>query len=391
MRIQANIWKLKIFHAISEFLLVIPVITIFWLSNGLSMTQVFLLQSIYAVIVLFLEIPSGYFADKFGRRNSLIIGAVFYFLGFTIYGFSSDFLYFAIAESVLGIGMSFISGADSAILYDTLIQLKREKEYQKTEGSIFSLMGYSSALAAIIGGFVASIAMRDTFYIQSVILFALIPLAISLKEPTVHKLQTGEKSKNMMKIVKYALHENKEVKWLIIYAGMLLAFTLTAVFFGQPFWQSIGIPISAFGVVWAVLTAARGFFSNFASRYEKLLGRRNALISLLFYPVIGYLLMGLFVNQIWAVVFFLFPQFTFAIATPVLKDYINRIVPSEIRATVLSMHSLMFRVITALIGPFLGYSMDILSFRYTFIITAGIFLVFGLVCLLFLRKYKALV
>ena len=108
-----------------------PIVVIFFQSHGLSMKEVFLLQSVYSIAIVILEIPSGYLADVIGRKNSITIGTVLGFIGFSIYIFTGDFWGFLVAEIIMGFGQSMISGADSAILYDTLLEAKEEDRYLK--------------------------------------------------------------------------------------------------------------------------------------------------------------------------------------------------------------------------------------------------------------------
>ena len=390
MKLQSNLWKLKIFHALNKFLLVSPIITIFWLSKSLTMTEVFWLQSIFSFAILLFEVPSGYFADRFGRKNSIILGPIFIFFGFLLYGFGETFWHFAFINFLIGIGTSFISGADSALLYETLIELKREKEYQKIESSYFAITGYSEAMAAIIGGFLASIYMQELFFVQAGILFFLIPLAFILKEPKIQKEQIHEKATGIHKVVKFALNDHKEIKWLIFYAAFLGTSIWATAWFSQPFWQHIGVPIALFGVLWASLSGVCGIFAPFAPKFEKYMGRKNALISLILFPFLGYLGLGVFQNSIWAIVFFFFFMFAFAISIPIIKDYINRLTASNIRATVLSIQSMMEKLLFAIIGPFIGWGLDAFSFREAFFISAFFFLGAGIICLLFLQKHKVL-
>ncbi len=354
------------------------------------MTEIFWLQSIFSITILLLEIPSGYFADKFGRKISIILGPIFIFLGFLFYGFWWTFWQFAFINILLWIGTSFISGADSALLYDTLIELKREKEYQKIEGFYFAITGYSEATAAVIGWFLASIYMQELFFAQAAILFFLIPLAFTIKEPKIKKEQIHKKTAGIHTIVKFALNDHKEIKWLIFYAGFLWTSILVTSYFSQPFWQHIGIPISLFWVLWAGLSAVCGIFAHFAPKFEKYVGRKNALILLIIFPFLGYLGLGIFQNYIWSTIFLLFFMFSFAISIPVIRDYINHLTTSNIRATVLSIQSMVEKLIFATVGPFIGWSLDAFSFREAFFISGSFFLITGIICLLFLQKHKVL-
>ena len=85
------------------------------------------------------------FADIYGRRLSLFFGSILTFLGYLIFSFYSGFNEFFIAEIFLGIG-GLISGADSALIYDTLLELKKDEDYTKIEGKIYGIEMYLKVL-----------------------------------------------------------------------------------------------------------------------------------------------------------------------------------------------------------------------------------------------------
>ena len=131
--------------------LVMPIIVLFYKSNGMSMQDIFTLQAVYSFTLMMLEIPTGYFADLAGRRTSILAGSVFGFGGYLIYSVSSGFWEFVIAETILGVGMSLVSGADSAMLYDSLMSAKKTDKYTRYEGRISSIGNFAEAAAGIIG------------------------------------------------------------------------------------------------------------------------------------------------------------------------------------------------------------------------------------------------
>ncbi len=108
---------------------IMPVIVLFYQENGLSMFQIMLLQAIFSVSVL-----------------------------------------------ILGLGASFVSGSDSALLFESLKETEREGEYLKFEGRLRSAGNMSEAIAAILGGLLATISLRMPLYIETALLFAAIPL-----------------------------------------------------------------------------------------------------------------------------------------------------------------------------------------------------------------------
>jgi MFS family permease len=371
-------------------MLIMPIIVLFFQENGLSMKEVLLLQSIFSIGIIFFEIPSGYFSDVIGRKTTIIFGCILGFVGFSVYSFSYGFGGFLIAELVLGLGSSFLSGTDSAIIYDSLIQSKKEKYYKKIEGRMLSVGNFSEAIASFLGGFVAIISLRTPFYIEMILMFFTIPLAFTLIEPKRQKYKNEEGPiKEIIKIVKYSLHQNKEIKWLIFYSGFIGASTLTMVWFIQPYFKLVGLPLVYFGIAWGILNLSVGIFSLYAHKIEMFVGRKKSLISLIFIAFIGYMLLGIF-QSLWAIIFIILFYFVRGISGPVLKDYVNKIISSNMRATVLSVKALFARLVFAIIGPFIGWITDIYSLKLALLTSGTIFIICGIISLLFLHKNKAL-
>lgn len=90
-KLKANIWKYYLFEVFTSLTFFLPIIVLFWQENGLSMTEIMLLQSFFAITVVVLEIPTGYFADIFSRKLSLVCSALFGFLGILSYSLGSNF------------------------------------------------------------------------------------------------------------------------------------------------------------------------------------------------------------------------------------------------------------------------------------------------------------
>lgn len=371
-------------------MLIMPIIVLFFQENGLSMKEVFLLQSIFSIGIILFEIPSGYFSDVIGRKKTIILGCIFGFLGFSIYSFSYGFLGFLIAEWTLGLGSSFLSGTDSALIYDSLIQVKKEKDYKKIEGRILSIGNFSEAIASFLGGFVALISLRTPFYIETVLIFFTIPLAFTLIEPKRQKYENRKNPiKEIIKIVKYSIYHNKKIKWLIFYSGFISASTLTMVWFIQPYFQFVKLPLAYFGIAWGILNLSVGIFSLYAHKIESFFGRKKSLISLIFISFIGYMLLGIF-NSLWAIGFIILFYFVRGISKPILKDYINKIISSNMRATVLSVQNLFGKLIFSIIGPFIGWITDVYYLQLALLTSGSIFIIFGIISLFFLHKNKAL-
>ena len=122
-----------------------PIIVLFFQENGLSLQEVMILQGSYSMMVALMEIPSGYIADLFGRKKTLVLGTLFCFLGLHCLAFPLIFGSFFIAELLLGVGNSFISGSDSALLYDSLLESEQSEEYTRIEGKTYSIGNFAEA------------------------------------------------------------------------------------------------------------------------------------------------------------------------------------------------------------------------------------------------------
>jgi len=132
-----DIRKYYLFQFFNGLAFFAPIMVLFWQSHGLTMTQIMLLQSIYSLGVVVLDLPTGAFADCFGKRKSLILGTVFWTIAFLFYGFSTQFWQFAFWELVAGVGSAFISGADRAYLHELLREEGRESEFRKLSSTHF--------------------------------------------------------------------------------------------------------------------------------------------------------------------------------------------------------------------------------------------------------------
>ncbi len=106
-------------------------ILIFYNANKLEIRHLFVIQAAYSLTIVLFELPSGYLADRWGRKKTLLAGALLNFGGYLVYSVSFGFEGFLMAQVMLGIGQSFMSGSDTAMLYDTLASMGQQKRYLK--------------------------------------------------------------------------------------------------------------------------------------------------------------------------------------------------------------------------------------------------------------------
>jgi MFS family permease len=389
-KLKNNIWKLNIFQVFSNLAFFVPIIVLFWQKNGLSMTQIMFLQSLFSVVVVLMEVPTGYFADIFGRKKSLMFSGIFLFLAMSVYSIGGSFFHFLIAEILWAFGISFASGSDSAFIYDTLKDLKRENEYKKIWGNSIFFLLLAIALANILGGFIGEINFRFTFLFTLPFLALLAPLALSMEEPTRHKLIFKKGYLwELFKIIKYTILENSKLRWLIIYSGIIYAFNQSALWFYQPYFSLSGLEIIHFGIIFASFQIVAAITSKYAHRMEEKLGEKYSLGILFFLTGISFLLMSNFIF-LFSFSFAFLQQFVRGFHKIVIDDYIHKLTSSEARATIISAKNMIGQLIYALVIPFAGWIADVYTILQAMTVLGITILAIGLFSLIFLRKNKVI-
>ncbi len=382
----SNIPRLYLIKISKWFMLFMPIVVLFYQENGLTMGDILLLKGIYSVAIVIFEIPSGYFADVWGRKKTMIIGSILGTGGFITYYFSGGFSTFLIAELMLGIGQSFISGSDSALLYDSLQKHNKQNDYVKIEGRIISVGNFSETFAAIGGGFLAEISLRTPFLFQIFIAALAIPAAFTLIETSTQNKRKASFAE-IFAVVQNSLLTNKLLKYTILISSIIGTATLTFAWFIQPFLQQLGLSLTTIGFIWSALNLTVAIVTLFAYKIEKKLGKTKTLIGIIVFVSLGYIVTGVFNSILSIFILFVFYAIR-GIATPVLKDYINKLTSSDVRATILSIRSFIIRFLFAIIGPFIGWYSDKYSLQNALILAGIVFFILSAYSMLMLQILK---
>lgn len=375
-----NIPRLYLIKISKWFNMVMPIFVLFYLDNGMGMHEIFILKAIYSVAIVVMEIPSGWMADVWGRKKTLILGSILGSAGFLMYSFSFGFFAFALAEIVLGIGHSFVSGADSALLYDSLKADKRTEKYTREEGRITSAGNFAEAIAGIISSLMlmAAMSLRTPFYFQFAVATIAIPAAFTLVEPKIQSTEHVHSIKKLMQNIRDVFISNQNLRIAILLSAVTGTATLTFAWLVQPFFKAINLPDEMFGIFWTALNLTVGVSSIFAHRVEIFLGKKHSLLLIVLLLSAGYFLSGIAISYLGLAFLFLFYVIR-GIATPVLKNYLNQHTESDVRATMLSVRNFIIRITFAVIGPLLGWITDHISLKYAFLLAGGIYFISALI------------
>lgn len=384
-QLERNVYLLFGLKAAKWFMLFMPVVVLFFMENGLTVQQIMLAQAAYSLSVAFFELPSGYFSDKLGRRLTLIIGILLTMSGYVVMGLADSFWWFIAAEITMGLGGSFVSGTDSALLYDSLLQLKRQDQYLKLEGRMYSVCTFSEAVAAIFGGWIAAqFGMRATIWAFLCVLSIGLICTWMLVEPQVIKQAENPRSTRPRDILHYVFVENKHLRWFVILSGSIGAATLTMAWFTQVYMKYIDLSLTTIGWLWSALNLTVAIFAFLAHYVYRFLTKFQVIVLIVLGIIGGYVGLGMSYN-VFGLAFIFLIYIVRGIATPVLKDFVNERTPSEMRATVLSIRGLIIRIVFSILAPFLGWMNDTYTLQQAFLLAATIFGILGLLSLFMLK------
>ncbi|MGM5485511.1 MAG: MFS transporter [Nanobdellota archaeon] len=376
---RANIWKFYVLKVLSSLELTISIFVLFMLSNGLNMTQVMVLETIYVVVMILLEVPSGSFADVFGRRLSVSLSILFGAVAFLIFGLGSSFIVYLIAQLMLGISVALESGADKALLYDSLRHEGMTGRYSRIQGRANSIALITWGTTALVSGLLATFfGYRLLFYLTAIIFFLAFIFSYTLKEPPVHEHVS---SGNYLRLLRKGLsftYRHRIVRDLIIYYGLFAALGHLTWFLIQPYYKGSGLPEYIIGVATFVyfMTASMGNF--FAEPFLKI---RKLYIYLIVIASLGFI--GIyFTGPIIAFVMIGLMSFTCGVRDVFVAVGINEHTSSVVRSTVLSVQNLAKSLMYGLFAPLIGYLTDIFTPAAAFLMMGIVLSVFAVVFIL---------
>jgi MFS family permease len=374
LKISRNFWKIYAYKLLGEFFLILPVLIPYYVANGLNSGQIFIIQAAYAFFVLLLEVPSGYLADVIGRRKTLVLGSVFLPLGMAAYAVGRSFPAFIMAECLLAIGNSMRSGCDSALIYDSLCQLRRQNEYKHFEGRAMLFTRVGTAVSSVAGGLAAMIFLRLPFLLNILTMLFMLPLALALVEPVREKLPGKNPLCDILRICRFCLSE-KRIRAVVLFSGLLMACQLTGLWAYFLHYRALGIGVGWFGILFALFQLAGAWGSSRSHRFCERFGAKMPLVLALLSPLL-FICLGLFPSP-WLLIMVPANAFLWNLAYPVLMERLNHAVGSEVRATVLSVAAMAGSVTFMVVSPLFGRLVDVFSLSAAFIALGGFFLLAG--------------
>jgi MFS family permease len=380
----------NLYLVLSQFIwlptsLIVGVNTLFLLDGGLNNVEAFAANAIYTLGLMLFEIPTGMVADTWGRRTSYLLGAGVQLVGNLLYFWmwytKGPFWGWGVASLILGFGYTFFSGALEAWLVDALKHAGYEGDLDPIFARNQIVTGAAMLVGTIAGGFIAQVAVLGAPYlVRAGLQLVSFLVAFAMMKDIGF---TPERATGFVQQVKalaaagwtYGL-KNRPVRWVMLAAPFYMGMGIYGFYAAQPYLldlfgdqQAIGVAgIAAAGI--AGTQVAGGFAVPYIRR---LFSRRTyILMACAALTAASLVLMGLL--QIFAVVVVLLVLWAVAFAAnmPIRQAYLNALIPSRERATVLSFDSMVSSTGGVIFQPILGSIADTAGYAVSYVVSGAI-------------------
>lgn len=355
--------------------------TLFLLDAGLSNLEAFAANAFFTAGMVIFEVPTGVVADTFGRRTSYLLGTVtlaastlvYYFL----WGLDAPFWSWALVSVLIGLGFTFFSGATEAWLVDAL-------DYAGYEGGLERVLGRGQMVsgAAMLGGSVAGgvIAQATTLGVPFLLRVGVLLATFAVAWRLMHDLGfTPDRSAGPVQAVRHVFTNSLEhglrnppVRWVMLAAPFTSGIGIYTFYALQPYLLELYGDSEAYsvaGLAAAIVAGAQIAGGYAAPRIRGLFHKRTSALILATVASCAILVLLGLTTAFWvALALLVMWGLLFAASMPIKQAYLNDLIPSQQRATVLSFDSLMGSTGGVVAQPVLGRAADVWSYATSFVL-----------------------
>ncbi|QGQ98920.1 MFS transporter [Paenibacillus psychroresistens] len=396
-KLARNIPLFYMYMSLNSFILDRGIWMLFLAFKGFTLAEIALIESAYHCVIFLLEIPTGYIADRYGRRTSLFL-AQLAGIGSASFLLWGDQGYTIIIGFMLGALVGTLqSGATSAMIYETLLELGKEATYKKQNSILLAVGLVAMSLSGMTGGVLSDINWGWVYGGKIMLHLLTLGIVLLLFEPALHKDSSAAGKRTAFSLG----HQIKEIYQYMrmdrtfisysFYGAVLFSMAWSLTFYSQIIFQSIGLNNSTIGFLNGLETWIGAGFAAVAFIGEQFIGKRGSmLVSGLGFTLclLAFSISGNSVVLISA--FFLMSMFISYIE-PLLEAYLNELLPSNIRATMLSVFGMMISSGMMITFTTIGFLADAASLPIALQKWILVWIpLFAVVCLLAMKRAGSL-
>lgn len=363
----------------------VPVSAFFLESRGLSLTDIFMLESVLVASILVAEIPAGIIGDRFDRRRLVCAGFVFNAIAEILFAAGTNFSIYALSFVMSGLSIAMLTGVQDAYIYDSLGD-DADAKAVGAWGHLSALMLTAGVTGSVVGSALGSV---------DISLPALLSAAMAVVAAVCVAFLPQQNSKTHDK--------HPETSWVSLKIGVKLLFTSPLLLYvavgssasfalfnavytlNQPLFAAQDVPIATWGVIAGVGQLLAAGYNYAAGRIEKRVGRKTALLLAMGYGAAGFCLMA--VPHVLAVVSgFLLVVVGIHARGPITSAVTNKLIPAHRRATVLNVASSVGSLVGIVVNPLVGLGAET-STRLTVLAIGGVLLALTLTWIPIANRY----
>jgi MFS family permease len=359
--------------------------TLFLLDAGLSNAEAFAANAFFSLGQVIFEVPTGVIADTRGRRFSFLLGAATLLASTVLYlvmwDLAAPFWGWALASALLGLGFTFFSGATEAWLVDALVASGDTRDLEVVFGRAQIVSGGAMLAGSVLGGVIAQFTdLGAPYVVRSILLGVTVVVAWRFMHDIGFTPDRESSAATAVRTVVTSSIEggfgNPPVRWLMLAAPFIGGVSFYVFYAAQPYLLEIYGDPNAYSIagITAALVAgsqiAGGLLVNRVRRFFR--RRTTALIVGGTASVAALALLGT-VPVFWIAILSLAAWGLLgALQQPMRRAYLNGLIRSDQRATVLSFDSLMSSAGGVVIQPTLGRVADVSGYAASYVVAAGI-------------------
>lgn len=361
-----NIFLYYVYSALYGLYPVNAIVGLFFLFKGLTYAEIGIVFTVFSLAGFIFEVPTGYIADKYGRRTSIIIGLFILSVTAFLWTWATNYIQFAVIAGVWMLGFAFVSGSFEAYIYDHLVDIGATEHYDAVLSKTAMLWYYAGAVGAVIGAYLFS--LYPTYpYILLTLIFALATLVVLGMDHDVRR--TGASAVPLRLYSGIArIISSPSLLWITVFAASFWGyhwFFISSV--NSPYIVSLNVfDVAYLGVFMAASSLAKGYISAHFVHLRRNLSD-SALITLLsVMQVVTLLGMGL-TTGLWGLAsIFVFMQL-YAFEQIIRNSFSQKYIPSESRATTLSTMNVVEAVGASATGFGVGALIDAVGLNASFV------------------------
>lgn len=386
--------NLKLLYLYTIFLnsiFLLPIIIPFYRDElGLTFHDFLIGESVFAVVVILCDVPAGYLADRWGRKKTLILGAGLLAASYALLALATGFWSALLAQGAIGVGIATVSGANSALLYDTLLSQGREGEYRRREGFRFALQLYSCSLACVAGGYLYAINHHLPLILEVILISCGAIVACGFVEPPRHKhISEHHPLKDIRDTLIYVLHGHREIAGIVLLMVIVFSTTKICMWGIQAYADALHIPEIYNGWIISAVMLCGAISGHVGHKIFPNLRGEQALQGLIVMLVVALLVAGLSMSVVGIIALGL-EAFVYGFGMPRAQEAINNLVDSSRRATVLSTANLATSLGFIPLSQMVGFVTDHADISTALITYAGVLAVLAVIAKLITLKRNRL-